>query len=70
MVTATVVIVQSYCFVCGVIVVTATVGIVKWYCVVLQFIVVTATVDIVQCYCVLCEDYCGYSNSRYSAMVL
>jgi len=32
--------------------------------------VVTATVDIVQWYCVVCGDYCGYSNSRYSAMVL
>jgi len=32
--------------------------------------VVTSTVDIVQCYCVLSAVYCGYSNSRYSAMVL
>ena len=31
---------------------------------------VTATVDIVQCYCVLFSEYCGYGNSRYSAMVL
>jgi len=53
-----------------VIVVTATVDIVQCYCVVLEFIVVTATVDIVQWYCVVCADYCGYSNSRYSAMVL
>ena len=35
-----------------------------------EFIVVTATVDIVQCYCVVCGVYCGYSNSRYSAMLL
>jgi len=34
------------------------------------FFVVTATVDIVQWYCVFCGVYCGYSNSRYSAMVL
>jgi len=32
--------------------------------------VVTATVDIVQYYCVLCGVYCGYRNSRYSAMIL
>jgi len=32
--------------------------------------VVTATIDIVQCYCVVCGVYCGYSNSRYSAMLL
>jgi len=30
---------------------------------------VTATVDIVQRYCFVCGDYCGDSNSRYSAMV-
>jgi len=35
-----------------------------------EFIVVTATVDIVQCYCVLFGVYCGYSNSRYSGMLL
>jgi len=51
-------------------VVTATIGKVQCYCVVLEFIVVTATVDIVQCYCVVCGDYFGYSNSRYSAIVL
>ena len=49
---------------------TATVHIVQWYCVVMEFIVVTAAVDIVQWYCVVCGVYCGYSNSRYSAMVL
>jgi len=32
--------------------------------------VVKATVDVVQCYCVVCGDYCGYSNSRCSAIVL
>jgi len=32
--------------------------------------VVTATVDIVQWYCDLCVVYCGYSNSRYSSMLL
>jgi len=32
--------------------------------------VVKATIDIVKCFCVVCVDYCGYSNSRYSAMVL
>ena len=31
---------------------------------------VNATVDIVQWSCVVCGDYCDYSNSRYSAMVL
>jgi len=36
----------------------------------LEFIVVTATIDIVQWYCVVCGDYCGYSNSRYNAMLL
>ena len=51
-------------------VVTATIDIVQYYCVVLEFIVDTAKVDIVQCYCVVCGVYCGYSNSRYSAMLL
>jgi len=52
-------------------VVTATVDIGQWYCVVfVEVIVFTATVDIVQWYCVICGGYCGYSNSRYSAMVL
>jgi len=32
--------------------------------------VVKTTVEIVQWYCVVCGVYCGYSNSRYSAMVL
>jgi len=32
--------------------------------------VVTATFDIVKWFCVGCGDYCGYSNIRYSAMVL
>jgi len=32
--------------------------------------VVTSTVDIVQCYCVVCGVYYGYSNRRYSAMLL
>ena len=31
---------------------------------------VTATVDIVQLYSVVYGDYCGYSSSRYCAMVL
>jgi len=35
-----------------------------------EFIVVTATVDIVQWYCGLFGVYCGYINSRYSAMLL
>ena len=35
-----------------------------------EFIVVTATVDIVQWYSVVFGDYCGYSNSRYSAILL
>ena len=35
-----------------------------------EFILYTATIDIVQWYCVLCGVYCGYSNSRYSVMVL
>jgi len=48
----------------------ATIDIVQWYCVQLEFIEGTATVDIVQCYCVVCGDYCDYSNSRYSAMLL
>jgi len=52
------------------ILVTATVDIVQWYCVVLQVFVVTATVDIKQWYGVVCGDYCGYSNSRYRAMLL
>ena len=30
----------------------------------------TATVDIVQCYCDVCGGYFGYSNSRYTAMLL
>jgi len=51
-------------------VVTSIVDIVQCYCFVLEFIVVSATVDIVQWYCVLCGVYCGYSNSRYNAMVL
>jgi len=32
--------------------------------------VVTATVYIAQCFSVVCVVYFGYSNSRYSAMVL
>jgi len=51
-------------------VVKATVDIVQCYCVVLEIIVVTTTVDVVQWYCFLCGGYCGYSNSRYGAMVL
>ena len=35
-----------------------------------EFIVITATVDIVQLFCVVCEVYCGYSNSSFSAIVL
>ena len=31
---------------------------------------VTAAVDIVHWYCAVCGDFCGYSNSSYSAMVL
>ena len=52
------------------ILVTATVDIVQWYCVVLEFIVFTATVDIVQWFYVVCGVYCGYSNSRNSAIVM
>ena len=52
------------------ILVTATVDIVQWYCVCVEYFVDIATVDIVQWYCVLCVVYCGYSNSRYSAIVL
>jgi len=52
------------------IVMTATVDIVQWYFVRLDFIAVTARVDIVQWYCVVCGVYCGYCNSRYSAMLL
>jgi len=59
------------CFLCvEFIVVTATVVIVQWYCVVgVEFIVVTPRVDIVQWYGFACGIYCGYSNSRYSAIV-
>ena len=35
-----------------------------------EFIVVKAKVDILQCYCVVNRVYCGYSNTRYSAMLL
>jgi len=52
------------------IVVRATEDIVQWYCVVLEFIVVTAAVVILQWYCVVCAVNCGYSNIRYSSMVL
>ena len=52
------------------IVVTATADIVLEYCVLLEIVVVTETVDIVQSYCEVCGVYCGYINSRYSAMVL
>ena len=31
---------------------------------------VKATVDIVQWYCVVCGVYYGYSNSRYSSIIL
>jgi len=51
-------------------VVTATVDIVQWFCVCVEFFVVTLTVVIVQWYLVLFGVYCGYSNSRYSAMLL
>ena len=50
--------------------VTAKVDIVKRYTFVLEVIVVKATVDIVLWYCVVCGVYCGYTNIRYSAMVL
>jgi len=70
LVTATVDIVQCYCVVLYVILVTATVDVLQWYCVVLEYIVVTASVDIVRNYSVVCGDYCGYSKSRFSAMVL
>jgi len=52
------------------ILVTATFDIVQWYCVLFGVLVVTATVVIVKWYCDVCEVYCGYSNSNYSAMVL
>jgi len=60
------------CFVCvEFIVVKATVVIGQWYCVVcVEIIVVKATVDIVQWCCVVCGVYCGWSKSRYSAIVL
>jgi len=35
-----------------------------------EIILVTSTVDIVQSYCVVGGVYCGYSNRRYSAMLL
>jgi len=69
-VTTTLDIVQWYCFLCGFIVVIATVDTEHCYCLRSKFIVFTATVDIVKCYCVLCGVYCGYSNSRYSEMLL
>ena len=51
--------------------VTATSDILQWYFVVcVEFIVFRACVDIVQYYCVVCGVFSGYSNSRYSAMVL
>jgi len=52
-------------------VVTATVDIVQCYFDVWEeFLVVTAPVIIGQWYCVVCGDYCGYSTSRCSAMVM
>jgi len=69
-VTSKVIIVQCYWVALYTIVVTAKVVIVQLYCVVLEFFVVTETVDILQWYCVVCLVYNGYSNSRYSAMVL
>jgi len=69
-VTATVDVVQWYSFVCvEIIVVTAKVDIEKGTVFYVEFIVFRATVDTVQWYCVVCGVYCGYSNSRYSAMV-
>jgi len=70
LVTATVDIVQKYCFVLEFIGVKSTVDIEQWYSVLLELIMVTATVGIVQCYCVVCGVYCGYNNSRYNAMLL
>jgi len=32
--------------------------------------VVRASVELVQILCAVCGVYCGYSNSRYSALVL
>ena len=53
------------------IVVTAKVHIMQWYCVLgVEFIVVTAKEEIVKLFCVVCGVHCGYSNNRYSAMVL
>jgi len=67
---ATVDIVHWYGVLLEIFVVTAIVDVVQWYCVGLEFIVITATVDIVQWYFVLCGVYCGYCNSRYSAILL
>ena len=50
--------------------VTAKVDTVECYCVVVEFIVFTVKAGIVQSYCVVCGAYCGYSNSRYGAMLL
>ena len=69
-VTSRVAIVQWYCVVLEFIVDTATEGIVQCYSVALEFIVVTATLGIVQCFCAVYVVYCGYSYSRYSAMVV
>ena len=70
MVTATVDIVKDSLLCVEFIVVTATVDMVNGTLLCLVFIVVTATVDIGKWYCVICGFDCGYSNSRYSAMVL
>jgi len=43
-------------------------GIITVLCV--EIIVVTEPLNIVKCYCFVCGVYCGYSNSRYRAMVL
>ena len=70
MLTATVHRVQCYCVVFEFVVVTAILDIVQLYCVFVEYVLVSATVDIVKLYCFVCGDYCGYCNSRYSAMVL
>ena len=71
MVKATVGIAQWYCVLCvDFIVVKAKLGIAQWNSFVsVEFIFIT-TIDIVQLYCVVCLVYCGYSNNRYSAMIL
>ena len=73
MVTKTLVIVQWYCVVLDFIAVTTTVDIVQYFCVVCGVYCDYFRYGNIRCSAILLFCFvvnCGYSNSRYSAMLL